>query len=85
VADVSPNALRSAPKANRVGCRAWEALRPKPGLCLRPMLEILGGETRVGQVQVGPDLKLPGHDDIYVIGDAALALSRDGKKLPGLV
>ena len=37
-----------------------------------------------GRVAVGPDLRLPGHPEVAVIGDAALALGRDGKPLPGL-
>jgi NADH:ubiquinone reductase (H+-translocating) len=37
-----------------------------------------------GRVQVGPDLSVPGHQGVFVIGDAALALGADGKPLPGL-
>jgi NADH dehydrogenase len=39
---------------------------------------------RLGRVAVGPDLSLPGHDDVFVIGDAALCLSTDGRPLPAL-
>jgi NADH dehydrogenase len=37
-----------------------------------------------GTVEVEPDLTLPGHPEIFVIGDAAAARGRDGKPLPGL-
>jgi NADH dehydrogenase len=37
-----------------------------------------------GRVPVGPDLTAPGHPEIFVIGDLALAKGRDGKPLPGV-
>jgi len=37
-----------------------------------------------GRVQVEPDLRVPEHPGIYVIGDAALALNGVGEPLPGL-
>jgi len=45
----------------------------------------LGAElTRSGQVKVAPDLSLPGHPDVFVIGDAAAIYEHDGKPVPGL-
>ena len=45
----------------------------------------LGAETdRAGRVMVEPDLTVPGHPDIFVIGDAAPSRGRDGKPLPGV-
>jgi NADH dehydrogenase len=45
----------------------------------------LGAETdRAGRVKVAPDLSVPGHPEIFVIGDTALALGEDGKPLPGV-
>jgi NADH:ubiquinone reductase (H+-translocating) len=41
-------------------------------------------KDRAGRVVVGPDLSVPGHPEIFVIGDTAHALGRDGKPLPGL-
>ena len=41
-------------------------------------------QDRAGRVKVGPDLSLPGHPEIFVIGDTALALDGDGQPLPGL-
>jgi NADH dehydrogenase len=37
-----------------------------------------------GRVKVGADLSLPGHPEIFVIGDTALVLDRNGQPLPGL-
>ena len=37
-----------------------------------------------GRVQVAPDLSVPGHPEIFVIGDAAFATGPDGVPLPGL-
>ena len=39
---------------------------------------------RIGRVPVGPDLTVPGHPEIFVIGDTASAAGHDGKPLPGL-
>jgi NADH dehydrogenase len=39
---------------------------------------------RQGRIIVGPELTLPGHDHVYVIGDLAHAPGRDGTPLPGL-
>lgn len=39
---------------------------------------------RAGHVQVNPDLTVPGHPEISVIGDAAKLAGPDGKPLPGL-
>jgi len=39
---------------------------------------------RAGRVQVQADLSVPGHPNIFVIGDAAAASGADGKPLPGV-
>jgi len=38
---------------------------------------------RQGRVMVGPDLTIPGHPEIFVIGDLA-CVEQDGKPLPGV-
>ena len=38
---------------------------------------------RAGRVRVEPDLTVPGHDNVYVIGDLA-HLEQDGKPVPGI-
>jgi NADH dehydrogenase len=45
----------------------------------------LGAETdAVGRVKVGPDLSLPGHPEVFVIGDTAHVSGPDGRPLPGV-
>ncbi|GEO16367.1 hypothetical protein MAE02_40630 [Microvirga aerophila] len=45
----------------------------------------LKAETdRAGRVKVGPDLSVPGHPNIFAIGDTAYVLDMDGKPLPGV-
>ncbi len=39
---------------------------------------------RAGRIRVDPDLSLPGHPEVFIIGDMALLDGRDGKPLPGL-
>ena len=39
---------------------------------------------RAGRIEVNPDLTVPGHPEIFVIGDAALLAGPDGKPVPGL-
>ncbi|HTW97489.1 MAG TPA: NAD(P)/FAD-dependent oxidoreductase [Acidimicrobiales bacterium] len=39
---------------------------------------------RSGTVKVGPDLRLDGHPEVFVIGDAAASSTRDGSQLPML-
>jgi NADH dehydrogenase FAD-containing subunit len=61
-------------------CIVWGA-----GVAASPAAKWLGAEhDRAGRVMVGPDLTLPGHPEIFVIGDTALALGPDGKPLPGV-
>ncbi len=36
------------------------------------------------RVKVEPDLSLPGHPEVFVVGDAATLMGQDGKPLPGL-
>jgi NADH dehydrogenase len=37
-----------------------------------------------GRVLVEPDLTIPGHPEIFVIGDAAATMGKDGKPVPGV-
>jgi len=39
---------------------------------------------RSGRIEVNPDLTVPGHPDIFVVGDLALSLRPDGSPLPGV-
>ncbi len=39
---------------------------------------------RSGRIRVKPDLTVPGYPDIFITGDLALSLAKDGKPLPGV-
>jgi len=39
---------------------------------------------KAGRIRVNPDLTIPGHPNIYVVGDLALARRPDGQQLPGV-
>lgn len=55
------------------------------GTAATPVADWLGVKpAHGGRVQVGPDLRVAGHADIRVIGDAAMALDQQGKPLPAL-
>ena len=41
-------------------------------------------KDRAGRVAVEPDLTLPGHREIFVVGDTALAKQADGTPVPGV-
>jgi NADH:ubiquinone reductase (H+-translocating) len=43
-----------------------------------------GEHDRAGRAKVAADLSLPGHPDIFVIGDGAALSSSDGKPIPGI-
>lgn len=45
-------------------------------------LEVEG--DKAGRVKVGPDLSLPDHPEIFVIGDAASITRENGKPVPGV-
>jgi NADH dehydrogenase len=54
------------------------------GVAPSPAGKWLNVETdRAGRVRIQSDLTVPGHPDIYVIGDTA-SLEQDGKPLPGV-
>jgi len=54
------------------------------GVQASPLLRDLGVPLdRAGRVLVGPDLGVPGHPEIQVIGDAA-SLTQDGAAVPGV-
>jgi NADH dehydrogenase len=66
----------------RVGTRTvlWAA-----GVMASPLAESLGApRDRSGRVEVLPDLSVPGHREIFVIGDLAKMLMTNGEEVPGV-
>ncbi|MCW2244049.1 FAD-dependent oxidoreductase [Azospirillum canadense] len=55
------------------------------GVVASPAARWLGVEAdRAGRVPVGPDLSVPGLDNVFAIGDTALNRGWDGQPVPGL-
>jgi len=55
------------------------------GVSASPLGKMLGAPTdRAGRVLVNPDLSVPGHPEVLVIGDLAAVKMKDGKLVPGL-
>jgi NADH dehydrogenase len=54
------------------------------GVAASPLGRSLGAPLdRAGRVQVAPDLTVPGHADVFVVGDLAL-VTQDGRPVPGV-
>jgi NADH dehydrogenase len=54
------------------------------GVAASPLVATLGAPLdRAGRVLVQPDLSIPGHPEVFVVGDAA-SFTQDGHQLPGV-
>jgi NADH dehydrogenase len=55
------------------------------GVAASPLGATLGAPTdRAGRVLVNPDLSIPGHPEVFVIGDLASLKGPDGRPYPGV-
>jgi NADH dehydrogenase len=66
----------------RIGARTvlWAA-----GVQASPLAKSLGVPLdRAGRVEVEPDLAIPGHANVFVVGDLARMLNKDGTQVPGV-
>jgi NADH dehydrogenase len=55
------------------------------GVKAAPIAATLGAPLdRAGRVIVGPTMTLPGHDEVFVIGDLAACTDASGRTVPGL-
>jgi NADH:ubiquinone reductase (H+-translocating) len=55
------------------------------GVAASPLGKKLGVATdKAGRVQVAGDLSIPGHKDVFVAGDLASYLDKNGKPVPGV-
>lgn len=67
-------------RAVRAGVVIWAA-----GVSANPLGRKLGVETdRGGRVLVNPDLSVPGHPEVFVVGDLAALTDVNGVKVPGV-
>jgi NADH dehydrogenase len=79
VTSVEPGAVHVGNEVIRARTIVWAA-----GNAASPLGKSLGAPTdRAGRVQVEPDLSIPGHPEVFVIGDMAAAMSK-GKPVPGV-
>ncbi len=88
VTDIQPDAviIRYGARSESIPTRTvlWAA-----GVQASPLGRILASATgaevdQAGRVVVAPDLSLPGHPEIFVIGDLAHFSHQTGKPLPGV-
>jgi NADH:ubiquinone reductase (H+-translocating) len=55
------------------------------GVAANPLTQKLGAELdRAGRVRVQPDLSLPGHPEVFAVGDLALVSDKQGRPVPGV-
>ena len=76
-----------APGAVQMGKTRWPAavILWAAGVAASPLGKKLGAPVdRAGRVLVNPDLSLPGHPEVFVIGDLAALKDENGKWLPGV-
>jgi len=81
VRDVRPGEVELANgEVLRGGNILWAA-----GIAATPLTQKLGVELdRAGRVKVNPDLSVPGHPEVFAIGDLACVLQADGRPVPGV-
>ena len=79
VTGVDPDGVRIGAEKIRARTAFWAA-----GNKASPVGGFLGAPLdRAGRIQVSPDLSVPGHPEIFVVGDLA-ALVQDGRQVPGV-
>jgi NADH dehydrogenase len=80
VEQITDRSITVAGETIGVGFAIWAA-----GVMASPLGRFLGVDLdRAGRVRVNADLSVTGKDNIYVLGDLALAMDEHGKPLPGL-
>jgi NADH dehydrogenase len=80
VTDVRPGAVEAAGWVIPTQTVIWAA-----GTMASPLLKTLHApQDRIGRVIVEPDCSIPGHPEVFVLGDAAAYNHQEGGTLPGL-
>ncbi|HVX05343.1 MAG TPA: NAD(P)/FAD-dependent oxidoreductase [Rhodanobacteraceae bacterium] len=79
VTDIDATGVRMGDEQIAARTVLWAA-----GVAASPLGAQLGGERdKAGRVKVSPDLSLPGHPEVFVIGDLAW-VEQDGQLVPGM-
>ncbi len=80
VTDVAAGVVRMSGETIVAGTIVWAA-----GVQASPIGRQLGGEVdRSGRVLVSPDLSVPAHPEIFVVGDLMAFAAPDGAAVPGV-
>jgi NADH dehydrogenase len=80
VTRIAPGLVEAGDWRLRAATILWAA-----GIAASPLGRTLGAPVdRAGRVLVNPDLTIPGHPDVFVIGDLASLNGADGRPLPGV-
>ncbi|MFZ0705778.1 MAG: NAD(P)/FAD-dependent oxidoreductase [Candidatus Korobacteraceae bacterium] len=80
VTDVREGEIRIGDEIVPAAVVLWAA-----GVSASPLGKALGAPTdRAGRVLVEPDLSIPGHPEVFVVGDLASITYDGGKPVPGL-
>jgi NADH:quinone reductase (non-electrogenic) len=80
VTDIDAHGVMVGNERIDAGTIVWAA-----GVAASPLVATLGAPLdRAGRVLVEPDLSIPGHPEVFVVGDAAAFLHQGGKLLPGV-
>lgn len=80
VTSVVTGQVMAGSKTVRAATVLWAA-----GVAASPLAGSLGVELdKAGRVGVEPDLSIPGHPEIFVIGDLAIFTHQGGQPLPGV-
>jgi NADH dehydrogenase len=80
VTDVSQGCVTFGGRSVRAETIIWAA-----GVRASPAAEWLGvAADRAGRIVVAPDLTVPGHPDIFAIGDTVTIAGPEGKPVPGI-
>jgi NADH dehydrogenase len=79
VTAIDPEGVCLGPERIEARTVLWAA-----GVAASPLARALDAPLdRAGRVRVNPDLTLPGHEEVYVIGDLA-HVEQDGRPVPGV-
>jgi NADH dehydrogenase len=80
VTGIEPGMVRLGDETIEAGVVIWAA-----GVTASPLGRTLGAPLdRAGRVRVEPDLSIPGHPEVFVVGDLAAATDESGKPYPGV-
>jgi NADH:ubiquinone reductase (H+-translocating) len=79
VTAIEPGQLRLGDTVLPAAVTLWAA-----GVAASPLGKMMAPTDSYGRVIVEPDLSIPGHPNVFVIGDMAASKGDDGKPLPGV-